>query len=244
VTRYLIVNADDLGLCAAVNAGVVAAHDHGIVTSASLMVRFETAAAAAELAAARPALSLGLHVDLGEWEPAADGGWTPRYQVVDTTDRSQVTAEIERQLALFEQLTGASPTHLDGHQHVQREEPCRSVLRAIAGERNIPLRLNEPTITFCGGFYGQAYRGVPYPDGIGVDNLVQLIRALPSGWSELGCHPGLGTAADLTSYATERDTEVATLCRAELGAALASAGVELRSFADFAAQRRTCAGER
>ena len=37
--RFLVVNADDLGLSAAVNDGIFAAHSEGIVTSASLMVR-------------------------------------------------------------------------------------------------------------------------------------------------------------------------------------------------------------
>jgi len=58
--RYLIVNADDLGHSSAVNRGVMRAHDHGIVTSASLMVRWPAAVEAAEYARNRPGLSLGL----------------------------------------------------------------------------------------------------------------------------------------------------------------------------------------
>jgi len=65
--RFLIVNADDLGLSAAVNEGVLAAHEGGVVTSASLMVRQGAAPAAAERAAAYPELAIGLHIDLGEW---------------------------------------------------------------------------------------------------------------------------------------------------------------------------------
>ena len=37
--RALIVNADDFGLSAGVNAGVARTHEEGILTSASLMVR-------------------------------------------------------------------------------------------------------------------------------------------------------------------------------------------------------------
>ncbi len=65
--RRLIVNADDFGHSAAVNAGVVEAHERGLVTSASLMVRRPAAAAAAAYARSRPELGLGLHVELGEW---------------------------------------------------------------------------------------------------------------------------------------------------------------------------------
>ena len=45
-SRILIVNADDFGLSAGVNCGIVEAHDKGIVTSASLMVHMPAAAEA------------------------------------------------------------------------------------------------------------------------------------------------------------------------------------------------------
>jgi predicted glycoside hydrolase/deacetylase ChbG (UPF0249 family) len=64
--RTLIVNADDFGLTSGVNAGIARAHEEGILTSASLMVRWPAAAEAAAYAARTPGLSVGLHVDLGE----------------------------------------------------------------------------------------------------------------------------------------------------------------------------------
>ena len=65
-TRYLIVNADDFGQSHGVNRGIMQAHRRGIVTSASLMVRWLAASEAAAYAREHPSLSLGLHVDLGE----------------------------------------------------------------------------------------------------------------------------------------------------------------------------------
>ena len=44
--KFLIVNADDFGLTAGVNTGIIRAHEQGIVTSASLMVRGAAAVAA------------------------------------------------------------------------------------------------------------------------------------------------------------------------------------------------------
>src|SRR5207247_11145801 len=41
--RDLIVNADDFGQSAGVNRGIIEAHERGIVTSASLMVRWPAA---------------------------------------------------------------------------------------------------------------------------------------------------------------------------------------------------------
>ena len=44
--RSLIVNADDFGQSRGVNRGVIEAHERGIVTSASLMVRWPAAESA------------------------------------------------------------------------------------------------------------------------------------------------------------------------------------------------------
>ena len=81
--RFLIVNADDFGLSDGVNRGIIEAAEHGIVTSASLMVRQPAAAAAAAYARNGGKLSVGLHLDLGEWY-YRDGEWLPLYSVVVT----------------------------------------------------------------------------------------------------------------------------------------------------------------
>ena len=57
--RTLIVNADDFGQSAGITCGIVEAHEHGIVTSASLMVSWSASAAAAAYARTRAALSTG-----------------------------------------------------------------------------------------------------------------------------------------------------------------------------------------
>lgn len=61
--RYLIVNADDFGGDDGTTRGIIAAHDRGIVTSASLMVNMPGATLAVRLAREHPNLSLGLHVN-------------------------------------------------------------------------------------------------------------------------------------------------------------------------------------
>ena len=57
--RSLIVNADDLGLSPEINRGIFYAHEHGIVTSASLMIHRGAAAEAVEQSRAYPRLGLG-----------------------------------------------------------------------------------------------------------------------------------------------------------------------------------------
>src|SRR5579872_5929422 len=60
--RYLIVNADDFGYSARVNAAVLRAHREGILTSASLMVAEEGWQEAVAIARQTPTLGVGLHV--------------------------------------------------------------------------------------------------------------------------------------------------------------------------------------
>ncbi|MGH9522002.1 MAG: ChbG/HpnK family deacetylase, partial [Terriglobales bacterium] len=67
--KRLIVNADDLGLTPAVNRGIVEAHRHGIVTSATLMANGAAYDDAVSLASAEPRLAIGCHVDLVQLAP-------------------------------------------------------------------------------------------------------------------------------------------------------------------------------
>jgi predicted glycoside hydrolase/deacetylase ChbG (UPF0249 family) len=227
--RFLIVNADDLGLSPAVNAGIAAAHERGIVTSASLMVRRGAAAAAAEYAAAHPRLTVGLHIDLGQWD-YVNGEWMVAYERCDPDDPTAVEAECRGQLDAFRDLLGRDPTHLDSHQHTHMSEPVASVAERLAGELGVPLRAHG--IRYEGGFYGQTGKGEPWPDAITVENLLAILAALPAGRTELGCHPGLGMGAE-SSNGQEREVEVRTLCDPRVRAALAAEGIELRSFAEL-----------
>ena len=144
--KQLIVNADDFGQSLGVNGGVIEAHESGIVTSASLMVRRPAAAQAAADSRKQPKLSLGLHVDLGEWR-YRDGAWIALYEVVPLDDVNVVKEEVTRQLATFHDLVGKRRTHMDSHQHVHVREPARSVLREVARFLDIPLRHFNPEST-------------------------------------------------------------------------------------------------
>jgi len=224
--RLLIVNADDFGRSASVNHGVIEAHERGIVTSASLMVRWAAAEEAAAYARARSGLSLGLHVDVGEWA-YRENGWIQLYGAA-----ADLEAEVAQQLARFRELAGRDPTHLDSHQHVHREEPLRSIMLRLAGEIGVPLREFSDRVRYCGDFFGQAAKGRPYPEGITVERLLRIVASLRSGVTELGCHPGLD--GDLESdYRDERPREVEALCDPRVPITLGSERVELRSFASL-----------
>jgi predicted glycoside hydrolase/deacetylase ChbG (UPF0249 family) len=219
--RELIVNADDFGRSSGTNAGIVTAHEQGIVTSASLMVQWPAAAAAAEYARSRPQLSVGLHLDLSEWS-YRDG------ERVLVPEHAPIADEIPRQVERFRSLVGRDPTHLDSHHHVHREEPVASAARAAAERLAVPLR-GAGSIDYCGSFYGQSGNGEPRPRGIETETLITLIEGLPPGVTELACHPGLDVDLE-SSYRVERPREVTTLCDPRVRAALEREQVSLRGF--------------
>jgi chitin disaccharide deacetylase len=235
--RYLIVNADDFGLSDGVNRGIARAHEDGVVTSASLMVRGDGAHGAAAYARAHPRLSVGLHLDLGEWI-YRDGEWRPLYEVVPLDDEEAIGREIEAQLAAFRALTGTYPSHLDSHQHVHQREPTRSLLLSAAEWLSTPVRGFAPAVRYSGAFYGQTAKGDPLPDAVSVDSLLRILRELSAGITELGCHPG--EADDLTTaYRAERRLEVEVLCDPRIRAALDEHDITLCSYGDVATRRRT-----
>jgi chitin disaccharide deacetylase len=196
--RRLIVNADDLGFTPGVNRGIVEAHERGIVTSASLMVDRPAAAEGAEIARRLPSLAVGLHAAL------------------DGVEAERCEQELARQLARFGELVGARPTHLDSHHHVHREPGFAETFAAFAEREG--LRARDHAVRHEPRFYGEA--------AIGVDRLLEILETLPSGDSELGCHPGY--ADGLTSrYTVEREQELRTLTDARVRGRLDELGIEL-----------------
>ena len=230
-SRALIVNADDFGQSAGINRGIIEAHEHGIVTSASLMVRWPAAAAAAAYARSRPALSVGLHVDLGEWTYRR-GAWMALYERVDLADSDAVDREVGAQLERCRDLLGSNPTHLDSHQHVHRRAPARAILQRLTEQLDVPLRDFSPSVRHCGDFYGQGARGESMPHLIAPSALIALLRRLPHGVTELGCHPGYADDLD-TMYRDERAVELHALCDRGIRRIIADEEISLVSFRDM-----------
>jgi chitin disaccharide deacetylase len=227
--RRLIVNADDFGLSEDVNSGILKAHRQGIVTSASLMVRWPAAQDAVNRA---EDLDLGLHLDLGEWV-YRDGEWRLLYQRAPFDDVQALRAEIGSQLARFQSLTGKDPSHLDSHQHVHLQEPLRSLVKQMAEELAIPLRAISPEIRYCGSFYGQTGKGESCPDAISLAAMIELLQRLPPGVTELACHPGSGAELNST-YCRERELEVQVLCHPRVRQTLLDENIRLCTFKNLA----------
>lgn len=208
--RGLIVNGDDLGVTPGVNRGVVEAHVRGILTSASMMVDAPASAEAAWVTREYPTLDVGLHV---------------------VVDESGGEGQVERQLERFIELVGRLPTHLDSHRNIHHAEPLRAAFLAAAERHRLPLRGYgdiHPIPSFFGQWDGETHPGQISPHGL--ERI--LAEEMRAGLNELCCHPGYVDRELASSYARERETELETLCDAEVRALLESRGIRLTTFAE------------
>ena len=247
--RRLIVNADDYGRTPGVNEGTLEAHRSGIVTEATVMILEPAASDGIRAAHERaPRLGLGLHCMLtGGVAPASPPGSLPtlapggrlaknREALAAVLDPEEVRRELSAQIALFERAAGRLPSHLDSHHHSALHPSVAPVFAEIAGELSLPVRAASPEALetlrrrglrvpdfFADGFYG---------DGATVENLLEILASLPEGTSELMCHPGRADAALRagSSYAVEREGEIAALCDPRVRARIADLSIALVGF--------------
>ncbi len=160
--RRVVLNADDFGLSAQVNAGVSRAHREGVLTSASLMVGAPAACEAARAAKEMPALDVGLHLVVcrgrsvlsparlgrivdAEWRFADNPVAAGLRYFFDRRLRaglaSECRAQVERHLELVGHLH-----HIDGHLNFHLHPVLFEIVTALAVEYGVPyVRLSaEP----------------------------------------------------------------------------------------------------
>lgn len=227
--KQLVVNADDFGACHGVNRGVIEAHRDGVVTSASLLVNWPGAEEAAHLARENPALSVGLHACFVEEGHRA---------LADVSDRVSCGRLLDGQLRRFVDLLGREPTHLDSHHHVHVHEPLGAEFRQRAKNLDIPLR-DCSGVTYCSRFYGQ-WNGQSHPEQVSVASLISILEEdSGNGVTELGCHPGRADATLRSSYLTEREAELRTLCDPRVRRFLDRNGIELIGFGSVCGTARS-----
>ena len=219
--RFLIVNADDFGLCNGVNRGIVDTHVRGIVTSTSLLVNGAAAEAAARLAHEHPALSVGLHVDLSG----------PRFGGAPDT-LTAVGDELDRQFATFQRLMGRLPTHIDSHHHVHLRHNVAHLFVELGERHGLPVRGLSP-VMFIGAFYGQWPVGQSAVARVSPTALIGLLDGLGPGLYSLGCHPGYVEPNVDDIYGPEREVELRTLTDARVRAAVARCRISLVNFHQY-----------
>jgi predicted glycoside hydrolase/deacetylase ChbG (UPF0249 family) len=217
--RLLIVNADDFGMCQAVNAAIMGALQAGIVRSTTLMTPCPWARHAMRFLAEHPEVPFGVHLTViaewpnYRWGPVAPRGMVPSLinrqgdfynfdqmpAFLAQVDLTQLEMEFRAQIETV-LVAGLRPTHLDWHcLRLEGWDAVYDVMLALAREYGLALRVVVPA-------HIEKVRGLGLPandsgflDSYGVDpatkasHYTQLLRDLPAGLSEWAVHPGLDT---------------------------------------------------
>jgi predicted glycoside hydrolase/deacetylase ChbG (UPF0249 family) len=225
--RFLIVNADDLGMSAEIDRGILEAHDAGVVTSASLLVDGPDAEVAVDQARKRPKLGLGIHVAFDERGK----------MFIDMQDLAAVQQQLDRQLAAFVRLVGSPPDHIDSHHHMHRLFNVARLFLVTGRRYNVPVR-GFSDVLYVGRFWGQPEFGKTDLSKISVEVLVAMLRAVKPGFTEISCHPGYLETRPDAFYNRERAAERQTLTDERVKEAVAEDGIRLINYRDYARMTR------
>lgn len=224
---WVIINADDVGLSAEVDEGVLEVVRAGRVTSVSIFVNppFRPPIGALK----DTPVSIGLHLNLAIGLPlspsglsalrAQDGRFRPRwFQDDGEFDGDEIRDELMRQLEAFQVLTGTMPTHLDTHKHVHaRNRHILAMLAGIAKALGVPLRAPDEvvreTLRSWGVRVTDHFVGGVEPSPYWTEErLATVLGDLPLGVTEMMCHPGrIMPEMEGLRYTRQRDVERQTL---------------------------------
>lgn len=216
----LITNADDFGFTRDVNAGIVEAHRHGILTATTLMANGDAFGDAVALTRENPSLDVGCHLVLVQGRSVLDPG-----KELPTTLGQLLRAVTNRNIPVYEELSaqvrrivaaGLRPTHLDTHKHTHLLPPVLEAVAKVAHEFDIPwvrrpfdfgidakarwtkravvlgMRMMKPGFaTVLDGLRTtDHFTGFQITGALDRTSLVRTLEELPEGLTEFMCHPG------------------------------------------------------
>ncbi|MGN1315447.1 MAG: polysaccharide deacetylase family protein [Acutalibacteraceae bacterium] len=175
MAKYLIVNADDYGMCNAANVAVEELFLGGWLKSSTIMMPCPAAEHAVNFSIDHPEYAIGIHTTLTSewgkyrWKPLTEGKslvdeegfmWRESDLVEKNAALSDIEKEVRAQIDLAHSM-GMKPSHIDNH------------MGSLYGHYTGRFTLSRLAIKICGS-YGYAYRlytkadkricpkGVPY----------------------------------------------------------------------------------
>ena len=218
--RLLIINADDFGMCHAVNAAIISALTEGVVRSTSVMVPCPWALHAEHYLAGHPEIAYGVHLTaIGDGAVYRWGPVIPHHRVPSRVDETGHFYVFDRMAEFFARArldeleqefrgqieavlaAGLRPTHLDWHslRIIGSRPDIHDLMFRLARENGLALRV-------AGRAWIEALQSQGFPTndtdildsyGLGAADkaarYAQLLRDLPAGLSEWAVHPGLDT---------------------------------------------------
>lgn len=260
--KKLAVNADDFGFTRDVNAGIVEAHQRGILTATTLMACGEAFEDAVRLGRENPSLDIGCHLVLvgSPGLPATVKDLIAALALRRIAVREELTAQVEKILD-----AGIRPTHLDTHKHTHLLPPVLEAVaeiserygiawvrrpfdfpmeaRGVAWKKRAVSRMFgavrtrfERILKAHGCRTTDHFAGFQITGAYDAGELAELIRQLPEGSTEFMTHPGRCTdelRAARTRLKESREKELRALTSPEVRHALGESGVQLVGYREL-----------
>lgn len=167
--RYLIINADDFGLCHAANDAIFDLFESGNLKSSTIMMPCPMAKEAVRFAVAHPEYAIGVHLTLtnewGEgwpWGPLTKGKslrnpegrmWPENEDFEAHCDYDETITEVRAQIRMAEKM-GMHPTQIDNHMGslygMNGKYLMLPKIFKVCGQMHYPFRMcTTPKDEFC-----------------------------------------------------------------------------------------------
>jgi chitin disaccharide deacetylase len=216
----LIINADDLGMCQAVNAAIFGTLLGGLARSTSLMLPCPWAEHAMQFLRIHPELSFGVHLTvIGDspfypWRPVSSVEkipslvdqrgyfytWEDMLELLLQAQLEHLETEFRAQIEAV-LSAGLQPDHLDWHSlRFGARTDIPDLMTGLAKEYGLALRVRGRDWTDKVHSQGLPANDYDFLDSSGfspaekVGCFLELLHTLPSGLSEWAVHPGFDGA--------------------------------------------------
>lgn len=218
--RLLIINADDFGMCHAINDAVCRALQQGVLRSTTLMAPCPWAPQAMQFLSQHPDVAFGIHLTaISEWPGYRWGPLTDRSRTPSLLDHAGYFQNFEQRHSMLDQISlaelemefraqiesvlaaGLHPTHLDWHAlRIDSRQDIADLMLGLAREYGLALRLRGRAAIARVQRLGLPCNDDDFLDSYSLDPIDQpacyhqLLRELPAGLHEWAVHPGLENA--------------------------------------------------
>ena len=251
MTKRILIRADDLGYCEAVNLGIAKTVKEGIIRSIGVMPNMPTAEAGLKMIEGYD-VCLGQHTNICVGKPVTDPKLIPsitnekgefksskeyRSAKEDFVVLDEVVMEIEAQYERFKELTGDEPHYFEAH--AVTSDNLFKGLEIVAERHHLPLL----PCALLGDVKFRNTTLVTSMDSMSpdYDPFTSLKNALNRDYGEsevpmFVCHPGYldWYILQTSSLTVNRTKEVEMLCNPEVMQWLDEQGVELLTYDDLA----------
>lgn len=193
MNKRIIINADDFGLTSAVNYGILHAYLNHAISSISMMVNVPQTDEAVAFMKHYDMDCVGIHVNLTLGKPVTDPHLVPslvddkgyfhssKWWFEHMANEDELILEFDHQIALFQQLTGKKPNHINYHHRYDFYQYYPQLAKHLFETYQLPMRLERDEE---GYLYEYAYNSCYFLSREGLEDDLQYPLV------EMPCHVG------------------------------------------------------